>query len=358
MPRRTKIICTLGPATSTESAVMALIGAGMDIARLNFSHEAKERHLERIKTIRMCAAKAGKEIKILQDLPGPKIRVGNLTNPMELVEGSHVVLSENKEEKKDFIPIAYALSGVVEVGSDIYLADGAMKLKVTDIDREGIGCRVENGGTLRSRKGINIPDSASKIEAITKDDIEFMKFGAENGVDYIALSFVRTGDDVRHAKRILKEGGYSTPIIAKIECKDGVKNYKDIIDAADGVMVARGDLGVEIGLENVPKVQKMVLSEAKRVGKFSITATQMLASMVENAAPTRAEVSDAANAILDGSDALMLSEETAVGKHYVNAVKVLDRTATIIEADFAAKLAEDGRPAEKEMAVSSPTGQG
>ncbi|MCL5440277.1 MAG: pyruvate kinase [Candidatus Marsarchaeota archaeon] len=334
MPRRTKIICTLGPSTSSEEAVMSLIEAGMDIARLNFSHEAKDKHLERIKTVRACGMKSGRDVKILQDLPGPKIRVGNLSNPMELVMGSHVVLSENKERRENYIPIAYALYDVVEVGSEIYLADGAMKLKVTNIDKEGIGCTVENGGTLKSRKGINIPDSASKIEAITKEDIDFMKFGVENGVDYIALSFVRTGDDVRQAKRIIKESGHSTPVIAKIECKDGVRNYKDIIDAADGVMVARGDLGVEIGLENVPRVQKMVLWEAKRAGKFSITATQMLASMVDNAAPTRAEVSDAANAIVDGSGALMLSEETAVGKHYVNAVRVLDRVAAIAEMDF------------------------
>jgi len=338
MPLRyTKIVCTIGPATSEENMIVELVKAGMDAARLNFSHGSHSEHLQRLKSLRKISEELKINISVIQDLPGPKLRVGKLLRePLKLEEGSIVKLSNSPFQQNDQeIPVLFKnLSKLVEVGSEVYLADGTIRLRVIDISKEWVSCRVELGGLLTTGKGINIPKAKGDVSAITEEDIEHIKFGVQNEVDYIAISFVRSARDILRAKEVLKGFNSDIPVIAKIEKSEAVENIQEIVSSCDAVMVARGDLGVEIGIENVPLVQKKVIKLANLLGKPVITATQILISMLSQPTPTRAEVSDIANAILDGTDALMLSEETAVGKYPLEAVRVLARVAASTEREM------------------------
>jgi pyruvate kinase len=332
MNRLTKIVCTLGPSTSDFKSIKELIDSGMDFARLNFSHGNYEEHMSRIYILKKLS-KNGKKIKILQDLPGPKIRVGKIDGQIILKDGAEIKLTTAQEDELS-IPVMYKqLPESVSVGSDVLLCDGAIKLKVLETGRDYVLCKVETGGTVISHKGVNITGTTSKVSAITKEDIKHIKFGAKQNVDYIAVSFVNRAKDIEFAKSIISKTGKEIPVIAKIEKKEAIENIDSIIKASDAVMVARGDLAVEIGFENVPLAQKLIIKRANALGKPVITATQMLLSMVNNSTPTRAEVSDIANAIIDGTDALMLSEETTVGKYPQKAVGVLNKVATRMEIE-------------------------
>ncbi len=335
--RRAKIVCTIGPATANYGAIRGMAELGMDVARLNFSHGSHDEHLRTIKAVRRASSSLGKRIAILQDLPGPKIRIGMLADEsVTIAAGSRLTIRAGMRESSipSVIPVPYeGLPLCVGKGSRIFLADGSIRLRVVGKRGSAILCRAENGGELKSRKGVNVPDSTNGIPAITEEDERHMEFGARHGVDYVAVSFVRSAKDVALAKGKLAGLQSSARVIAKIEKKEGFINRADVIRAADAVMVARGDLGVEMGPYEVPPAQKTIIAEANRQGRPSITATQMLLSMVHSRTPTRAEVSDVANAILDGTSAVMLSEETASGQNYREAVSVLDAVARRMEAD-------------------------
>ncbi|MGQ9689075.1 MAG: pyruvate kinase [Desulfobaccales bacterium] len=334
--RRTKIVCTIGPA-STGKIVPQLVAAGMDVARLNFSHVTQAEAKARLDLVRAAALDAGRPVAILQDLAGPKLRLGEIKpEPVYLFPGEIFTLTKepvvgNQQKCSVNTP---AVIEATPVGARVLLADGSVELEVVEKSAEALTCRVVVGGPLSSRKGLNLPGVYLPISALTEKDKDDLDFGLEQGVDFIALSFVRTASDVLELKEIIARRGLDTPVIAKIEKPEAVENISEILAAADGIMVARGDLGVETPLKEVPLVQKFLITEATRVGKPVITATQMLASMVNNPRPTRAEVTDVANAILDGTDAVMLSEETAVGNYPVEAVRFLDDIARTTEARF------------------------
>lgn len=333
MSKFIKIVCTLGPSSDDFSSIKNLIDAGMDFARLNFSHGSYDEHQRRIDIIR-ALTKTGKKARTIQDLPGPKIRVGAVRGQVVLKEGAKVKLTGSASRDKETLPIMYeSLAESVAAGSSILLCDGAIKLNVVDVHGDIVMCNVENGGTVISHKGVNIMGTTSKVSAITKEDIEHMRFGIGNGVDYIALSFVTKAGDIKTAKSIISKAGAKTPVIAKIEKMEALENLDSIISAADAVMVARGDLAVEIGIENLTLAQKRIIRRANALGKPVITATQMLYSMVNSRTPTRAEVSDVSNAVIDGTDGLMLSEESAVGKYPSSAVAVLNRVASRMETE-------------------------
>jgi len=335
--RRTKIICTLGPAVSTVEKLVELIKAGMDVARLNFSHGDYEEHSKFIKLVREASEITGKSIPIIQDLQGPKIRVGKLkTEPIELKTGGLVFLTaEQIEGDTEIIPIQYDyLTDDLKPGNIILLDDGMIELKVLEIKGNKVKCEVVDGGVLKSHKGVNLPGVSVRIPSLTEKDIEDLKFGLKNGVDYVALSFVRKKDDIIDLRRKMEKFGKVVPIIAKIEKLEAVKSIDDIIEIADAIMVARGDLGVELPTEDVPPLQKMLIKKANKAGKPVITATQMLESMVSNPRPTRAEATDVANAVLDGTDAVMLSSETSIGEFPIEAVKVMDRIIRTIETQY------------------------
>jgi pyruvate kinase len=321
--RRAKIVATLGPASSTPEAIERLVNAGMDVARLNFSHGTHDMHRANFEAVRRAAEKAGRPIAILQDLQGPKIRVGKFPDGQFLLkEGEDVVITTDLDSAADGskIPCTYAgLPGDVHKGDPILLADGLFRLEVLKVAKKDVTCRVVVGGVLTDRKGINLPGTAVAIPALTPKDLEDLLFGLSLGVDYVAASFVRSADDVREVRR---HAG-STPIIAKIEKPQAVERLDEICLAADGIMVARGDLGVEMPLEKVPVIQKLAIEKINRFGKTAIVATQMLESMIQNPTPTRAEVSDVANAILDGADAVMLSAESASGAWPEKAVRTM-----------------------------------
>ena len=335
--RKARIVCTLGPATSTPSAVAALVAAGMDVARLNFSHGSHEDHLARLRLVRQASEQAQRAVAVLQDLQGPKIRVGRLRGGRMLLKPGETVTITTKDVlgKAGLIPTTYGgLPGDVRKGEAVLLNDGRLRLTVLSVGRDEVKCRVEVGGELLDQKGINLPESDVSTSALTEKDIEDCLFGKEIGVDYMALSFVRSADDVHALRKVL--GSPQIPLIAKIEKPQAVDRISEIAAAADGVMVARGDLGVELPLERVPMVQKAVIERTTNEGKIVIVATEMLESMVESLRPTRAEVSDVANAILDGAGAVMLSEETATGKHPVEAVQTM--AAIISEAEHSARF--------------------
>ncbi len=322
--RNTKIVCTIGPATESPETIEELIKTGMDVARLNLSFGDIEYHKRLIDTIREISRNVGKHVAILLDLPGPKIRVGKLPTPLTLHRGEVVTLTYGEsQENIKVIPISHPeVLQHLEKDDIIHLADGSIKLMVIEVNN-GVRAKVLEGGILSSYKGINLPSISRKITPITEKDREGLSLGLEKDVEWIALSFVREKGDVEGLKAIMK--GRHIPVIAKIEKREAVNNLTDILEVADGIMVARGDLGVELPLEEVPVVQKMAIKMANRMGKPVITATQMLKSMVIQSQPTRAEVTDVANAVLDGSDAVMLSEETATGKYPVEAVKMMDK---------------------------------
>ena len=333
--RRAKIVCTLGPATSSSERIGDLIDAGMDVVRLNFSHGTHEAHAKVLRTVREEADKRSKAVAILLDLQGPKIRVGSFAGgAVELAAGREFTITTDTSVVGDRTRVctSYAgLPGDVKVGDKILLDDGYLSLAVTDVTNTEVRTVVVAGGILKDNKGINLPYVEVSAPALTDKDRADLAFGMSMGVEYIALSFVRSPDDVREARKLATADGVRIPIIAKIEKPQAVDRLAEIVDAADGIMVARGDLGVEMGPEKVPLIQKQIIEQTNARGKIVITATQMLESMISHPRPTRAEASDVANAVLDGTDALMLSGETAVGKHATESVRTMSRIIREIE---------------------------
>lgn len=330
---RTKIVCTIGPASRAPEMLRELMLAGMDVARLNFSHGDQSYHGENIERIRAVADEVGKPIAILTDLQGPKLRVGEMEGEgVLLVSGEEVILTTRPiVGHSGEVPIQYAhLPQDVEPGDRILIDDGLLELEVLSAGETDIACRVITGGLLKSNKGMNLPRASHAIPAITDKDRQDLRFVLEQQVDWVALSFVRHSGEVRELKGMIREFsdfGSPVPVVAKIEKPEAVDDIDGIIEAADAIMVARGDLGIETSPEAVPIVQKMIIAKCNAVGKPVITATQMLDSMIRNPRPTRAEASDVANAILDGTDAIMLSGETAVGKYPLESVRTMVRIA-------------------------------
>lgn len=335
--KRTKIVCTIGPASRTEAMLERLIRAGMNVARLNFSHGTHEEHGEVIRAIRSVSQRLRMPVAVLQDIAGPKIRIGVMENgPVTLESGARFVLTSrevpgsNREVSVNFRD----LPSLVQPGDSLLLADGMLELTVEETGPEDIVCRVISGGALNSHKGINLPTRSTGIPILTEKDRADLRFGLESGVDYVALSFVRTAEDVRLVRGLIREAGKDVPLIAKIEKPEALTHLDEILAEVDGIMVARGDLGVELPFERVPLAQKDIITRANRASKPVITATQMLESMVNSPRPTRAEVNDVANAILDGTDAVMLSEESAMGAYPVQAVEAMTRIAKNVEEHF------------------------
>jgi pyruvate kinase len=319
-------VATIGPASATEEALRGLLRAGMDVARLNFSHGTPEEHRETIRRLRRLAEELHIPVGVLQDLTGPKVRIGAFAEgTIELHAGAPFTLTTRGIlGNPEAVSVSYArLPEAVAPGDRLLLADGSIELLVREVEGSEIRCTVVTGGTLSARKGVNVPSGLPDLPILGEKDLEDLRFGLEHGVDYVGLSFVRTAQDVRAAKRELARLGGDKPVIAKIETRSALEHLDGILAEADGVMVARGDLSIETAFTRVPVVQKLVIAEANRRAKPAITATQMLYSMVESPTPTRAEVADVANAIVDGSDAVMLSEETAVGRHPVRAVQTM-----------------------------------
>ena len=333
--RRAKIICTIGPACNTESAMRDLLRLGMDIARLNFSHGTHEDHARNIHRLRRAAEREGRTVCILQDLQGPKIRTGQLEQhePVLLKTGSVVTITpQDVPGTATRISTTFPdLARELIAGARILLSDGLIELRVRGVRGKDILCDVINGGMLGEHKGINLPGVALSIPALTEKDRKDLEFGLNHGVDAVALSFVRTAADVSMVKQIIASHGSDVPIIAKLEKPQAVDHLEEILEAADGVMVARGDLGVEMAPEKVPVIQKQVIRRASAWRKPVITATQMLESMIENPRPTRAEASDVANAVFDGTDAVMLSAETASGQYPRESVSIMSRI--VVEAE-------------------------
>ncbi len=335
MMRKTKIICTLGPAVDDEEKLEELIKAGMNVARLNFSHGDYEEQGSRIAMFKKVRKKLQYPVALLLDTKGPEIRIGKFkTGEAMLQEGDMFTLvNEDIEGDNTQVSVSYKnLYNELEIGTRILVNDGLIELRVEEIKGKDLVCKVINGGKLSNRKSINIPNSKINLPSMTEKDISDIKFGIENNFDYIAASFIRTAEDIINIKKVLKEnGGEQIKVIAKIENRQGIDNFDKILEVADGIMVARGDLGVEIPMEEVPIRQKEFISKCCRAGKPVITATQMLESMVNNPRPTRAEVSDVANAIYDQTSAIMLSAESAAGKYPVECVKTMDRIARTVE---------------------------
>ena len=333
--RRTKIVCTIGPASRSSELIEQLIKEGMDVARLNFSHGSYQEHSLAIRYIREASLKLGKPVAILQDLGGAKIRTGLVQKgPVLLKEGALFSLtirhiSGNEREVSITYPL---LPQKVKKGQTILLADGSLELKVEDATSTDIKCRVIKGGGLTSHKGINLPDSSFEISPLTDKDRKDLLFGIEHKLDFISISFVREAEDILRVRKILKEKeAEEISLIAKIEKREALSNIDEIIEVADGIMIARGDLGVEIPLQKVPLAQKEIIKKCNVMGKPVITATQMLESMIDNPRPTRAEATDIANAIFDGTDAIMLSEETAIGRYPLESARIMDKIAVETE---------------------------
>ena len=334
---KTKIVCTIGPASQAPETIGELIASGMSVARLNFSHGTYSDHEQKINNIRRIAREMDKPVAILQDLGGPKIRVGHIPDPgIRLEPGQMIILTDQTVEGSlQRISVSYPLLGeAVKAGDRIMLADGFLELRVRSINGSEIHCEVITGGVLTSHKGINLPSGSIPMLSMTDKDHEDLHFGLDHDVDYVALSFVRTAADIQNIKKIIHQKNKNTPVIAKIEKHEAIDHYEEILEAADGIMVARGDLGVEIPLEEVPGIQKRLIQKANAIGKPVITATQMLRSMVDAPRPTRAEASDVANAVLDGTDAVMLSEETAAGNYPVQAVRYMVRIVAEAEKTY------------------------
>lgn len=334
---RTKIVCTIGPSSNSPEMLMALIENGMSVARLNFSHGTHSEHARTIEQIRTASEVAGRPVAILQDLCGPKIRVGEIPGAgIQLLPGHELILTNHPgPAMENRVPVSYGdLPSQVKSGDRILLADGLMELTVGRTTATDIVCKVITGGVLTSHKGINLPTSTLSVPSLTEKDRRDLRFGLDADVDYVALSFVRTAADIHAIKKIIHRQNKQTPVIAKFEKHEALENVEAILAASDGIMVARGDLGVEIPLENVPAIQKMLVRKANALGKPVIIATQMLRSMVDAPRPTRAEATDVANAVLDGADAVMLSEETASGQHPVEAVHYMALIAHSAEQNY------------------------
>ena len=328
--RRTKIVATLGPATHNPEILTGLISVGADVLRLNFSHGTREDHARLVDMARTAAKKAGREVGLLGDIPGPKIRLGDLEGDvMHLRNGQDLTLTtDGTHNGRDTIPVGWAgLPAAVKPDDVIYLADGSIRLRVRECGESQVLCRVETGGTVASHQGMNLPGVEAVPAAVDDSDLDWVDFAVDHGIDLLAVSFVRSASDLDPVHARLKERGEDIPVIAKIEKREAAEAAEAIVQAADGIMVARGDLGIEVPIESVPQIQKQLLALAGRYSRPSITATQMLASMVRSTRPTRAEATDVANAVYDGTDALMLSEETAIGKYPIEAVRMMARIA-------------------------------
>ncbi len=319
-----KIVATVGP--SSIDKIEELIREGVDVFRLNFSHADHKTHKASIAKIRSIAKKLGTKTAILQDISGPKIRIGEIDGILELKKGDTLYLVKAKPKSPYELTLSYPqIIDDLRPGEYVFFADGSIRAKVVEVTKGRAKLLVKNAGVLSSRKGVNFPHSNLSLSAITPKDEKDLIFGAKNGIDIVAISFVNTAADIKKARHILSQSGANPWIVAKIETKKAVENLAGILEASDGVMVARGDLGIEVGIERVPVIQKRIIKEANRLKKPVITATQMLLSMVNSPFPTRAEVSDVANAVMDGSDAVMLSDETTVGKYPIQAVQTLKR---------------------------------
>jgi len=334
MERRTKIVATLGPGTSTEEAIEDLIRFGVDVTRLNFSHGEHEGHQKNARFVREAAESLGRNVAVMQDLQGPKIRTGEVVGGTELVEGNRVAIAPG-----DFLGDASRLSTPykqivqdVEPRHRVLIDDGLLELRVEEVEDGEIDCVVVTGGPISSHKGLNFPDSSLSISGLTPKDLEDLRFGVEElRPDWVAVSFVRSGDEVMEVKERMKEFGGHIPVISKIEKHEAIDDIENVLRASDGIMVARGDLAVELSAERVPVEQKRIVARCRRLGKPVIVATQMLDSMIRNPRPTRAEVSDVANAIFDRTDAVMLSGETAVGRYPLQSVQEMDRICRAAE---------------------------
>ncbi|WP_456397570.1 pyruvate kinase [Desulfurobacterium sp.] len=345
--KRAKIVATLGPAISDEIVLERLVKEGLNVVRLNMSHGTHDEHKKRIAIVRKVEENTGKPIPVLVDLCGPKIRIGKIKNePLYLHRGNVIVLTADRNHGEDEIFVNYEhLPEEVKPGEAILLADGAFRLRVKEIDGRRVICEVIVGGPLTSHKGVNLPHTSLSIPALTVKDKKDVEFAVSEGADMIALSFVRKADDVLELKAMLDTLNAShIPVVAKIEKPEAVERIDEILNVADAIMVARGDLGVEMPIEKVPVIQKMLIRKANRKGKPVITATQMLKSMVDMPIPTRAEVTDIANAVLDGTDALMLSEETAVGKYPIEVIRTMSKVITEAEKMYPYRRYEEIEP--------------
>lgn len=331
--KNTKIVCTLGPACEDSATIEKMVKAGMNAVRLNFSHGSFDQFGKLIKMSRAVADKLNTPLAIIQDLQGPKIRIGKVAEAgIKVAKGQNIVLSSEKTKDKSVIPVQYPkLHQDLRKGEAILIEDGLIKLEVSKIVGSNIYCKVIVGGIIKNHKGVNLPLSKLAQPCLTAKDKEDLEFGLNHNVDYVALSFVREAKDIQYLRSLIDKKGKNVKIIAKIERPEAITNLREIIKASDAIMVARGDLGIETEPEIVPILQKKIIRLSQRYGKPVIVATQMLQSMIENAIATRAEVSDAANAVFDGTDALMLSNETAVGKYPVEAVQTLSKVAAKVE---------------------------
>jgi pyruvate kinase len=330
--RRTKIVGTIGPASSTPEVVDRLVQAGLDAARLNFSHGTHDDHAQRAEFFRSAQKRAGRPLALIADLQGPKVRVGDLAEPVLLTSGEEVVVAGEGTGGTGVLPVSPpVLTEVLQVGQDVLIDDGLVRLRVEEVSNGRARCAVVVGGKVASQKGVNVPGVGLPVPSLTDKDLEDLEFALELGVDWVALSFVRSAADCRNLREHLNEAGAKALVIAKIEKAEALEELDAVISAADAVMVARGDLGAEIGPAAVPLVQKRIIASALDHGKPAITATQMLESMINHPDPTRAEASDVANAILDGTSAVMLSGETAVGRFPVESVEYMDRIARAVE---------------------------
>jgi len=334
--RRTKIVATIGPASNTPEMIRKLIGAGMNVARLNFSHGSYDDHARVIKYLREISDEMDTPVTLLQDLQGPKIRVGKLKgDQIQLTKGDviRIIPMEEYTGQPDVIPIDYPHAAEEAVcGMSILLDDGLLSLTITAIKNHALICTVEDGGILKNRKGVNFPNLTLKLPSLTDKDKQDLKFGLEQGVDWVSLSFVRSAADIIELRDFIIKAGYRKPLIAKIEKPQAIKHLDEIIQVSDGVMVARGDLGVEMSPEKVPLLQKHIIEQCNRMSKPVITATQMLESMIHEPRPTRAEANDVANAIIDGTDCTMLSGESAIGEYPVKAVEMMNKIAMEVES--------------------------
>jgi pyruvate kinase len=354
--RRTKIVATIGPVSSTHDAVRALVDAGVDAIRLNLSHGNHEDHAARATVVREVQAETGKPLALIADLQGPKLRIGDLEEPRILLKDEHIVVVGERQASNGELPVLPAvISEVLRPGHDVLIDDGLVRLAVEEVVGGKARCRVLVGGEVKSHKGVNLPGVPVPIPSLTKKDLDDLTFALGLGVDFVALSFVRAAADVRDLQAIIRQHGSPARVIAKIEKSEAVEVLDEVLQEADAIMVARGDLGVEIGAATVPLLQKRIILRCLEAGKPVITATQMLESMIEHAEPTRAEASDVANAVLDGTSAIMLSAETATGNYPVEAVQTMDKIARAVEPsmDYRHQMPEPGEETTVGRAMSN-----
>ena len=333
--RRTKIVITVGPSTDSKEMLSALILKGVNVFRLNFSHGEHEGHSQTIQKIREVSKELNREVAILQDISGPKVRIGKIDGVLKLKKGDTLKLSKSERNEEYTLALSYPLIiDMVNIGEEVFFADGTIQTVVVDKDENTLELKLLNDGELTSRKGVNFPKTKLKISAITQKDEDDIAFGAKNDIDIVALSFVQTKEDILKAKAIMREHNFDPFVVSKIETGEAINNLEELLHESDGVMVARGDLGAEFGVTKLPRIQKHIIAVANEMNKPVITATQMLTSMKDNPFPTRAEVSDIANAVYDGTDAVMLSDETTIGKFPLQSVDVLHDTIKDVEVNY------------------------